>query len=469
MEFWKDLGGGTGAPEAAVAFGMARPGLVATNDMVFSTFTPAAFWKERMRITTAGDVGIGTNNPTHKLSVNGNINTSTQYFIANVRILSAPIQNLFAGVAAGSANTTGNENAFFGYLAGTANTEGSYNTFVGASAGHANTTGSQNAFFGYLSGYYNTEGADNSFFGRAAGFSNTTGESNSFFGTNAGQLNETGDYNSFFGKAAGRNTTGGSNSFFGAEAGFSNEEGIRNSFIGRAAGDSNTSGFNNSFFGEQAGHANTEGVNNTFIGRASGNTNTTGNSNTLLGFGADVGSAGLGHATAIGAGAVVNNNDSVVLGRPDGSDAVRIPGAVLIDGSLVVGTLGSAGSTQLCLNSANRIAGCSSSLRYKTQVQSFLGGLDIVRRLRPIAYSWKDGGMRDVGFAAEEVEQLEPLLTTRNSSGEIEGVKYAQISTVLANAVNQQQAIIERQQRQTDGLKKLVCLWHQHADVCRAK
>ena len=75
--------------------------------------------------------------------------------------------------------------------------------------------------------------------------------------------------------------------------------------------------------------------------------------------------------------------------------------------------------------------------------------------------------MRDVGFGAEEVNKIEPLLTTRNSKGEIEGVKYGQVTTVLVNAVQQQQQIIERQQRQIDALKMLVCLSNPQADVCK--
>jgi hypothetical protein len=94
---------------------------------------------------------------------------------------------------------------------------------------------------------------------------------------------------------------------------------------------------------------------------------------------------------------------------------------------------------------------------------------DVVRRLRPITFNWKDGGMKDIGFGAEEVEKIEPLLTTRNDKGEIEGVKYGQLTTVLVNAVHEQQAIIERQQRQIEALKNLVCLSHPQADVCKEK
>jgi hypothetical protein len=39
--------------------------------------------------------------------------------------------------------------------------------------------------------------------------------------------------------------------------------------------------------------------------------------------------------------------------------------------------------------------------------------------------------MRDIGFGAEEVAEVEPLLTTRNYKGEIEGVKNGQLTTLL--------------------------------------
>jgi len=166
-----------------------------------------------------------------------------------------------------------------------------------------------------------------------------------------------------------------------------------------------------------------------------------------------VASNNLSFATAIGSLAVASLSNSIYLGRASGADAVRIPGSAVIDGTLVVGTLGSAGSTSICLNAANRISPCSSSLRYKTSVQSFNSGLEIVRRLRPIGFNWKDGGMQDIGFGAEEVAKVEPLLTTRNEKGEIEGVKYGQLTTVLVNAIQEQQTQIAAQQKQIEYLQ----------------
>jgi hypothetical protein len=114
-------------------------------------------------------------------------------------------------------------------------------------------------------------------------------------------------------------------------------------------------------------------------------------------------------------------------------------------GKVVVSTLGPAGITSLCRNGAAEISTCSSSLRYKTDVQPFVGGLDLVKRLRPIAFTWKQDGARDLGLGAEDVAAVEPLLVTHNAQGQIEGVKYDRLSAVLINAIHQQQQQIQQQ------------------------
>ena len=143
-------------------------------------------------------------------------------------------------------------------------------------------------------------------------------------------------------------------------------------------------------------------------------------------------------------------------------------GALNVWGSVFFNLAGIGGDQDLCRNSSNRgIVQCSSSLRYKEDARTYDGGLDVVSRLRPISFTWKQSGLRDIGFGAEEVEQIEPLLTTRNQQDEVEGVKYKQITAVLVNAVNEQQHIIEDQQAQIHELKKLVCLANREAEFCR--
>jgi YVTN family beta-propeller protein len=126
-------------------------------------------------------------------------------------------------------------------------------------------------------------------------------ETNTFLGRDAGALNPTGNFNSFFGNGAGRsNQAGGNNSFFGSGAGNSNQAGLDNSFFGRNAGFSST------------------GDNNTFIGSFAGSSNTNGNNNTIIGRGANVNSSNPSNATAIGALALVTQNNSLVLGSVNG-------------------------------------------------------------------------------------------------------------------------------------------------------
>lgn len=353
--------------------------------------------------------------PTSNFNISGTgtatiFSATTQYNIGANRVLSvAGTNNVFAGVGAGAANTTGDSNSFFG-----------------RNAGLLNTTGGDNAFFGTSAGSSNTTGIDNAFFGRSAGDANTTGFDNAFFGRSAGNAN----------------TTGGENSFFG-----------------RSAGSSNTTGLRNSFFGTEAGGNNTTGGANSFFGMGAGDSNTTGGGNTIIGSFADVSSGALTFATAIGAQAIVTASNRVQVGR-SGSDTVRI------------GDLAAATATQLCINS-NVLAACTSSRRYKENIIPFSGGMNLVSRLQPVAYDWIESKDADLGLIAEDVAEVEPLLVTHNNKGEIQGVKYDQLTVVLINAAKEQQTQIERQQKQIDEqrreireLKKIVCSLRPEATGC---
>lgn len=146
-----------------------------------------------------------------------------------------------------------------------------------------------------------------------------------------------------------------------------------------------------------------------------------------------------------------------------------------VSNALTINSLGSAGSTQLCRNASNQIATCSPSARYKNNINSFRSGLSLIRELRPVLFNWKDGGMQDMELVAEEIKQIEPLLTTTNSAGQVEGVKYDRVSVVLINnAVKEQQTQIEEltrqnqaQQSQLAAMMKLLCTSHRHDAVCK--
>lgn len=506
-------------------------GSTAANSLLLGGIAPSGFIQNTTVAQTAnfnvsgngtigGDLNIGG-------AFNANIlNANTQYNLGGNRILSATgNQNFFGGLNAGTSNTTGFSNAFVGAGAGALNTSGFANSFFGSGAGAANVNGVNNSFFGQAAGFQNTTGQDNTFVGNGAGLNNTIASQNTFVGSLSGQSNTTGSFNAFFGNQAGNaNSTGSNNSFFGAGAGVSNTAG-GNSFFGRNAGNANTTGDRNAFFGAGAGNTNATGNSNTLIG--AGADIGGGNLSFAVAIGADAvvsqtDAVVLGRLTAnvgIGLSApqqrlhIRDNSGNILFGNGgcnpgfaaigfsttltctnysllgDGSNTIinRPTGGIIAfregntdqmtinaSGIVSINTLAAAGNTPLCRNASFNLAVCSSSLRYKENVQTYAGGLEIVRRLRPVTFNWKNGGTADVGFTAEEVEKTEPLLATRNEQGEIEGVKYAQITTVLVNSVNQQQTEIEafqkqiaEQQKQIEALKKLVCAANPTAEICR--
>jgi len=172
--------------------------------------------------------------------------------------------------------------------------------------------------------------SDNLFAGPFAGEKPTTGTGNSFFGDNAGFFNETGNDNAYFGVNAGISTNGSGNTFFGARAGASGTgNAADNTYIGRSAD---------------------------FLGPRDGD------HNTLLGATAkleQIGGNPLKYATAIGAAALAQFSDMVIIGKEAGTydgvarpaDLVRVSG-VLQTGFAATNT----GASQLCYN--NGIALC---------------------------------------------------------------------------------------------------------------
>ena len=129
----------------------------------------------------------------------------------------------------------------------------------------------------------------------------------------------------------------------------------------------------------------------------------------------------------------------------------------------------------VCFNAAGDLLQCgASSLRLKTNITPFRYGLDVVMRLKPINYNWKQTGTADFGLGAEDVAKIAPELAFTNKNGEIQGVKYEKLNLLLINAVQeqqtqieQQQKLIETQQRQIDAMKKLLCLTNKDADFCK--
>ncbi len=333
----------------------------------------------------------------------------------------------------------------------------------------------------------------------------TTGPGNTFVGYQAGQY-ATGWYNSFFGPHAGANTTYGYNSFFGYSAGVNNTSGENNTAVGFFAGPASGNLNNATAIGAYASVTqsnslvlgSSDGVHDTKVGIGTTapffkldiidplnaglrvQTNTAGGA--VASFGGN-GEFQIDASGIVGGRFVIKENGKVGIGNPNPNDKLNVNGNISL-------LLGSGGVSPVCQNNLAQLSTCASSLRYKTNVNSFISGLSLLNRLRPVSFNWKANNLSDFGLVAEEVEQVEPLLVTHNEKGEVEGVKYDRLGVVLINAVKEQQAQIEdqrtliqsqqelletqqlqikRQQKQFEALKRVVCTMNASADICKAK
>jgi hypothetical protein len=205
--------------------------------------------------------------------------------------------------------------------------------------------------------------------------------------------------------------------------------------------------------------SNTDGDNNTALGLSTLSVNTTGNGNTGLGYNADVSVGNLSNATAIGNGATVNASNKIRLGNSS---------VTVIEG---------------------QVAYTTSDGRFKQNIRDNVPGLDFITSLKPYTYQYKSYDMErfmnqqnpdrqaklrksdfaeaesmvHMGFIAQDVEKLvkekgynlsvvhAPANPTDNYS-----IAYGELVVPLVKAVQEQQAMLQAQQKKIEELTKLV-------------
>jgi hypothetical protein len=213
-------------------------------------------------------------------------------------------------------NSTGIRNTGFGSEVLSANTIGYSNTGLGTYALKSNTTGIDNTAIGAYSLESNTINGGNTAIGSGSLQSNTIGYGNTGIGYNSIPSNIDGYVNTGLGiYALHDNVSGYENVSAGHYSLFQNTTGYQNTGIGNQSMTSNTTGYINTGVGYGALGGNTIGLGNTSIGYGSGGSNDIGNYNTFLGYGANSTPSNLVNATAVGYNAIVDQNDSMVLGN----------------------------------------------------------------------------------------------------------------------------------------------------------
>jgi hypothetical protein len=486
------------------------------------TTTPlgSASWAERMRISPAGNVGIGTTSPSARLHVAGDLlfenKWRTETTTVNPGAVPGP-PNLIGGfLGTGSGGATPGNRVTAGVVGATIG-GGGFNGTVAFStwtiSGDASNRvtdgfGTVGGGFGNRAGNYDASG-DNALWATVGG-----GRDNVASGEHAivgggyanrasGKLSTAGGGLSSIASGFEATVGGGHwNNATGEKATVGGgKENVASGFAATVpGGDFNTALGDYSFAAGRQAKAMHSGTfvwgdstvadfastgNDQFVIRASGGVGigTNAPQQTLHVDGTEILSTGLQSgfkfrergSTSIADDWVWYSSGNVArLWRHAAGEVLTVTGA----GVVAINGLGAAGSTALCRNAVNEISTCSSSIRYKQNVSPFHQGLSLITHLRPVSFEWRANHQADVGLVAEEVNTVEPLLTFRNDNGEIEGVKYNQLSAVFINAfkeqqeqIQQQQELVTRQQDQTrqqsavlraqqeqlDALKTLVC------------
>lgn len=406
-------------------------GVEAGEDMTTSSFNTMLGYRSGANITSA-------------------YNTTLVGYRSGVAITTG-FQNTMVGADAGRRVSTGTNNTYLGYEAGAANRTGIRNVAVGWLAGADATVatggGQESVMVGGMAGRYNYANA-NTMVGYAAGQYNRTAFGNTFVGHSSGRGyepnsgEEPGKWNAFLGADTGTDCDGcHDNVLVGQAAGSSIRTGIRNVFVGRAAGYYMKSGVHNVFLGYLAGFYHNEDLHGIL-------------SNRLL-----IANGGLA-------------SDVLIYGEFDNK-------RVGINTILPTETLSVNGN-------ANKTGGATwlafSDRRVKKNVAAFNDGLDVVMRLDPVTFQYKqNSGYSDtekqfVGFIAQDVEKVAPYMVTTFDDSEGPSkladkrvFDESALSKILVNAVQEQQLQIEALNARIKQLEALILEGHQPQNASAEK
>jgi hypothetical protein len=131
------------------------------------------------------------------------------------------------------------------------------------------------------------------------------------------------------------------------------------------------------------------------------------------------------------------------------------------------GTIPSAPQNPLCKSTSGSTAGhvgfCSSTRALKEEIRDLDVRVDTLMRLRPVAFRWKSNQAADLGFVAEDVAKVNRLLAVYNERGELQSVKYTQMTALLTKVLQEQ--VRDRKKVEGDFRKQVSELRKQNDDV----
>jgi hypothetical protein len=96
----------------------------------------------------------------------------------------------------------------------------------------------------------------------------------------------------------------------------------------------------------------------------------------------------------------------------------------------------------------------TSAAKYKTNIQPLEPQLSKVAQLEPVTFDWidKPNHKTNIGLIADEVEKIYPEFVSKTEDGEIEGIEYSKLTTVLIQSIKELKEIVDKQQAQINTL-----------------
>ena len=321
--------------------------------------------------------------------------------------------SIYIGSDPSSTTDDATNNTSLGETTLNAITTGDFNVAIGSNALSANTTGQYNAASGTNALYSNTTGSQNTASGSNALYSNTTGGSNVAFGNMASY----------------RSTTGNWNTSVGYQALIDNTTGDHNVALGSNALYANTTADYNVAIGSNALSANTTGSRNVVSGHDAGDLITTGSNNVILGNSADPSANNATNQIVIGYNATGTGDNEITLGN---SSITTLRAQVTSITSL-------------------------SDKRDKTEIVSLTEGLDFIKQLKPVSFTWDTRdkakvGIKSAGFIAQDLLALQQAsligenldLVSEVNPEKLEA-RYANLLPVIVKAIQEESAMKDKE------------------------
>lgn len=85
----------------------------------------------------------------------------------------------------------------------------------------------------------------------------------------------------------------------------------------------------------------------------------------------------------------------------------------------------------------------TSTRREKKNIKKYKAGLEIVEKLRPVSYKRKSNNQDDIGFIAEEVNEILPIIVRKDEENIPQSMDYSKLTVILVNAVKELSAEIK--------------------------